>query len=134
GQRLFAMESGTRRQLTLADLRAQNRGWIVEFEEVSGREQAEALTGSEIFIERDRLTVLPEGEYYHFQLIGLSVETKDGRSLGTLTAVLETGSNDVYVVEGGGKEVLVPAIEEVVSEVDLRSGKIIVDLPEGLEP
>jgi 16S rRNA processing protein RimM len=134
GQRLFAMESGGQRQLTLAGLRAQNRGWIVEFEEVSGREQAEALTGSEIFIERDLLAVLPEGEYYHFQLIGLSVETKDGRSLGTLTAVLETGSNDVYVVEGGGKEVLVPAIEEVVSEVDLRSGKIIVDLPEGLEP
>ncbi len=50
-----------------------------------------------------------------------------------MSAVLETGSNDVYVVEGGGREVLVPAIEEVVYEVDLLNGKIIVDLPEGLD-
>ncbi len=133
GERLFAKESGARRQLTLASLRAQNRVWIVEFEEIESRDQAESLTGREIFIESERLPDLPEGEFYQFQLIGLSVETREGRPLGTLSAILETGSNDVYVVESGGREVLIPAIEEVVREVDLQNGKIVVELPEGLE-
>lgn len=133
GQRLYSIESGVQRQLTLLSLRPQNRVWIVQLEEIGSREQAEALTGREIFIDSERLPDLPEGEYYHFQLIGLSVETREGKPLGTLREVLETGSNDVYVVEGGGREVLIPAIEEVVSEVDLPNGKVIVDLPEGLE-
>ena len=133
GEKLSLQESGAQRQLTLADVRSQNRFLIVEFEEIGSREQAEALAGNEIFIESDRLPDLPDGEYYHFQLIGLSVETKEGRPLGTLNSVIETGSNDVYVVEADGKEVLIPAIEEVVQEVDLLNGKIIVDLPEGLD-
>jgi 16S rRNA processing protein RimM len=133
GESFLLGEGSQRRSLRLATLRAQNRFWIVEFEEVASREQAEELTGKEIFIERDRLPALAEGEYYQFQLIGLLVETTQGRELGILKAVLETGGNDVYVVEGGGAEVLVPAIEEVVVEVDLGKGKIVVDLPEGLE-
>ena len=133
GERLFFIEGGTQRHLTLAGLGAQNRVWIAQFEEICSREQAEALGGTELFIESERLPVLPEGEYYHFQLVGLSVETRQGRVLGTLGSVLETGSNDVYVVEGGGREVLIPAIEGVVIEVDLENGKVIVDLPEGLD-
>ncbi len=133
GEKLFWIEGGVQLQLTLSGLDAQNRVWIAQFEEICGRDQAERLAGREVFVESDRLPELPEGEYYQFQLIGLSVETRDGKALGTLSAVLETGSNDVYVVEGGGREVLVPAIEEVVYEVDLLNGKIIVDLPEGLD-
>jgi 16S rRNA processing protein RimM len=60
------------------------------------------------------------------------VETKEGEPLGTLSGVLETGGNDVYVVESGGKELLIPAIEGVIGEVDLLNGKLVVDLPEGL--
>jgi len=144
GEKLFSVEGGAQRPLTLASLRpktpapagawieTQKRVWIAQFEEVESREQAEELAGKDLFIDRDRLPGLPEGEYYHFQLIGLSVETKDGKPLGTLKSIFETGSNDVYVVESGGKELLVPAIEEVICEVDLSNGKLIVDLPEGL--
>ena len=133
GEKLVSIEGGAKRQLTLLSLRAQKRAWIAQFEEICTREQAEALTGNDIFVDKDRLPGLPSGEYYHFQLIGLSVETKQGKGLGTLRAVLQTGSNDVYVVENEGKELLVPAIEEVISEVDLLNGKLIVDLPEGLQ-
>jgi 16S rRNA processing protein RimM len=133
GEKLFSIRNGEQRELTLASLQPQKRVWIARFEEIASREQAEALTGNEIFIGRDRLPGLAAGEYYHFQLIGLSVVTKEGRRLGILRAVLETGGNDVYVVENDGKELLVPAIEDVIDEVDLQSGKIIVDLPEGLE-
>jgi 16S rRNA processing protein RimM len=133
GDTLFFLEGGAQHQLTVVSLSAQNRVWIAQFEEVCSRDEAEALAGKEILIPSERLPELPEGEYYQFQLIGLTVETREGRPLGTLSAVLETGSNDVYVVEGDGKEVLIPAIEEVVTKVDLPNGKIIVDLPEGLE-
>jgi len=144
GEKLFSIEHGAQRQLTLASLRPkgappagasvepQKRIWIAQFEEIESREQAEEFGGKDLFVDKDRLPGLPAGEYYHFQLIGLLVETKEGKPLGCLKAILETGSNDVYVVDGGGEELLIPAIEEVVCEVDLPNGKLIVDLPEGL--
>jgi len=144
GEKLFSIEGGAQRQLTLASLRpkgvptagasieTQKRVWIAQFEEIESREQAEELAGKDLFIDKDRLPGLPPGEYYHFQLIGLLVETIEGKPLGSLKAVLATGSNDIYVVENGGKELLIPAIEEVVREVDLPNGKLVVDLPEGL--
>jgi 16S rRNA processing protein RimM len=133
GEKLFSMEGNGQRQLTLVSLNVQKRVLIVEFEEIGSMDQAQALTGKDLFIDKERLPGLASGEYYHFQLIGLSVETKEGKPLGTLSAVLETGGNDVYVVEKGGKELLIPAIEEVIGEVDLLNGRLIVDLPEGLQ-
>ena len=133
GEKLFSVEGGGQRELTLVSLNAQKRVMIVEFEEIGSMDQAEALTGKDLFIDKDRLPRLSSGEYYHFQLIGLSVETKEGKPLGTWSAVLETGGNDVYVVAMGEKELLIPAIEEVIGEVDLLNGRLIVDLPEGLQ-
>ena len=133
GDKLFSVEGGGQRQLTLVSLNSQKRVSIVQFEEIAGMDQAQALTGKDLFIDKDRLPRLPSDEYYHFQLIGLSVETKEGKPLGTLSAVFETGGHDVYVVEKGGKELLIPAVEQVIAEVDLLNGKLVVDLPEGLQ-
>ena len=133
GEKLFSIEGKGQQQLTLASLNSQKRVLIVEFEEIGDMDQAQALTGKDLFIDKDRLPRLPAGEYYHFQLIGLLVETREGKPLGTLRTVLETGGNDVYVVEMGGKELLIPVVEEVIGEVDLLNGKLIVDLPEGLQ-
>jgi len=133
GEKLFSIEGGGQQQLTLVSLNSQKRVLIVQFEEIGSMNQAQALTGKDLFIDKDRLPRLPPGEYYHFQLIGLSVETKEGKPLGTLRAVFETGGHDVYVVEKGGKELLIPAIEQVIGEVDLLNGKLVVDLPEGLQ-
>ena len=132
GEKLILLEGGVQRQLTLTSLRAQQRVWIARFEEIQNMDQAQALTGKDVFIDKDRLPALPEGEYYHFQLIGLSVETIDGEPLGTLSAIFQTAGNDVYAVESEGKELLIPAVEDVIREVDLLHGKLIVDLPEGL--
>jgi 16S rRNA processing protein RimM len=141
GERLISCEGEAEQFLTIKDLSAKTVAsrvgalitMIAWFEEIVSREQAEALTGNDLFVHRDRLPQLPADEYYHFQLIGLSVLTKEGKPLGTLRSVLETGGNDVYVVVNEGKELLIPAIEDVVSEVDLLNGKLIVDLPEGLQ-
>jgi 16S rRNA processing protein RimM len=69
-------------------------------------------------------------EFYWYQLIGLEVVDTEGQKLGTLEEIIETGSNDVYVVRRGREEILVPAIEEVVREVDLQRRLMTVDLPE----
>lgn len=128
-----ASDGAAEREITLLGLGGQKRSYIGTFEEIRDLEQAREMAGKELLIPEDRLPALPEGEYYHFQLIGLRVETRAGEELGSIRSILETGSNDVYVVEKEGKEILIPAIEDVIVEVDLEAKKVIVDLPEGLE-
>ncbi len=130
---LYAARGGAEGELTLVSLRPHKRVWIGEFEEIRDMDKAREFVGRDLLIPEDQLPELPEGEYYHFQLLGLSVETTDGRKLGILRNILETGSNDVYVVDREGEELLVPAIEDVIREIDLDAKKVIVDLPEGLE-
>lgn len=121
------------RLLTLSSLRAQKSDWLAEFEEVGDMEAALAVVGSEILVPPERLSVPDDDEYYHYQLLGLSVETVTGVRLGVLRQILETGANDVYVVEReGGGESLIPAIADVIVRVDLEAGLMIVEPPEGL--
>jgi 16S rRNA processing protein RimM len=94
--------------------------------------QVLCLAGREVFIYREQLPVLPEGEYYWQDLIGLVVQTEDGEVLGDLVDILETGSNDVYVVKAGDREVLIPATEEVVQDIDLDAKRMIVRPLDGL--
>lgn len=75
---------------------------------------------------------LPEGEWFHFQLLGLRVLTDEGEDLGEITDILETGSNDVYVVSEGKSEILIPALKSVINEVRLDDGVMVVSLPDGL--
>lgn len=77
---------------------------------------------------------LPKGAYYHYQVIGLSVVSVDGQALGRVVEILPTGGNDVYVVRGEQSELLVPAIADVVQQVDLAAGRIVVALLDGMEP
>ena len=109
---------------------------LLSLEGISHRDQAEELVGSDLFIEKAALEVLEEGTYYWADLMGLSVYSLDGDHLGEISAIVQTGSNDVYVVkrrEGTTEiEVLIPALESVVREVDLDRRIMRVDLPEGL--
>ena len=88
------------------------------------------MTNLEIFLPRDELPEPADGEYYCFELEGLDVETPAGESLGTLEKVLQTGSNDVYVVKQGEHEHLIPVLADVVKEIDLDKGKIVLEPPE----
>lgn len=94
--------------------------------------QVRHLVGRELYVRREQLPELPDGEFYWFDLIGLRVVTDGGEPLGTLEEIFATGSNDVYVVKGERGEVLVPALEDVVQSVDLDRGEMTVALPEGL--
>ena len=77
-------------------------------------------------------THLPEGQYYHHQIIDLQVKTTLGETIGTVTDILTGKSNDTYIVRGARGEILIPAIEDVVQSIDLEQGYIIIEAIEGL--
>lgn len=107
---------------------------VVKVDVVESVEQAENLRGTLVEANEEDLPVLPEGTYYHHQLIGSTVNTVEGKEIGTVDSILETGSNDVYVVQPPGTEkpVLIPATKEVVKDINTNARVITVDLPEGL--
>ena len=90
------------------------------------------LVGRELVIHRSQLPETEDGEYYWHDLIGLRVLVNDGSELGIIADIFATGSNDVYVVRSGDREYLIPALEEVVREVDLTAGTMKVSPLEGL--
>ena len=118
----------------IQDMRTRGDGVLIKFEGIDSPEAAEKLRNSDVTVDTFHLLPLSKGVYYHYHLIGMQVYTTDRRHLGAISEVLETGSNDVYVVSDGLRELLVPAISEVVREVDTARGEMVVDLPEGLEP
>lgn len=106
---------------------------ILKFKGINTIEEAEKLRNSYILIDRNDLEPLEEGVYYITDLLGLEVYTEDGTLLGKVDDIYNTGSNDIYVVKDDlGKQKLLPGIPEVLKNVDLKHGKIIVNLIEGL--
>ncbi len=102
------------------------------FREITRRRQAEELMGSWLTISEEDAASAVEGEYFHYQLLGMSVYTESGEALGKIVEILETGSNDVYVVAGNSQEVLVPATSQVVLQVDVPARRMTVRLLEGM--
>jgi 16S rRNA processing protein RimM len=105
---------------------------ILRVEGVNNRTQAEGLAGIEFFLKKTEMPRLPEGEYYWHELIGLAVVTVEGDRLGILSEIIETGANDVYVIDGPRGDILIPAIEGVVKEIDKKTGTMKVALLPGL--
>ena len=133
GDVLFLRSSGgPPRPMTLVTLRRQGRFWVAQVAEVATIGAAHQLVGEELFLPEHLLPPAEPGEYYYYQLLGLRVEAAGGKFLGTLREILPTGANDVYVVDHAGKEILIPAIADVILAIDLEQGRILVDLPEGL--
>ena len=105
---------------------------LVSFKGITDYDQAKTLIDAELFIPQSELPELDEDTYYWYDLIGIEVVTMTGESLGRIESIIETGSNDVYIVKSNEKEVLIPALESVVLEIDLEHKRMQVDLPEGL--
>ncbi len=124
--------SGSAKQLEINWVKPHTGTVLISFRGVADRNQAEALIGSELFISKDELPGLEEGAHYWFDLIGIEVYTIDGEYLGRVESIIETGSNDVYVVKNGSKEMLIPALESVVLNIDTSHNRMEVNLPEGL--
>jgi 16S rRNA processing protein RimM len=113
--------------------RCDARTVTLALEHVRSRAEVDRHRGSWILVKESDAHPLPEGRYYWHQLIGLNVQSDAGDALGVLTDILETGSNDVYVVKQGDRERLLPAIPDVILNVDLTGGTMTVHLLPGLE-
>jgi 16S rRNA processing protein RimM len=106
---------------------------LLELEGIDSREAVESLSGLLLEVPEDELPELPEGQYFRFQVLGLAVYDEAGRPLGHIEEIIETGANDVYVVRDTEGELLLPAIDSVVLQVDLLERRMTVQLIEGLE-
>jgi 16S rRNA processing protein RimM len=118
----------------IQDFGRTGRFFHVTLSGVDDRETARSLRDKFLQVRESELDPLPPGQYYRFQLIGLSVRGNDGDHLGSVTDVLATPENDVYVVKGPYGEVLIPALDDVVQQVDLDRGVITVEIVPGLLP
>lgn len=96
----------------------------VRFEGVGSVDEAEKYRGLDVYVPESEVPPLEEGEYYHFQVLGLDVYSGSGMLLGKVTDIIAAGEKDVYIVQGGGKEYLIPVTEEHVKEIDVKSGRI----------
>lgn len=119
-------------ELTVQSVSPHKKGLLLTFKEVGHINELEPLVGAELTISREDLPEPDDGSYYWVDIIGLTVKTVEGDVLGKVDSIFPTGSNDVYVVKDGRKEILIPALESVLKDVDLDSGIMVVDLPEGL--
>ncbi len=106
---------------------------ILKFKEFDNINDVEKYRQKALYVTRENAVKLKKDEYFIADLIGLSVQTDDGEMLGKMTDVIQTGANDVYVVQTAeGEEVLVPAIKECIREVDIKGGRMLVHLLPGL--
>jgi 16S rRNA processing protein RimM len=105
---------------------------ILKFKGVNDRTSAESFSGKFIYIPEEELMPLPEGSFYVHDLIGLKVFDTNGRKIGIIADVWLLPANDVYVVESKGKEILIPAIADVVKKIDLEKKVVIIEPIEGL--
>jgi 16S rRNA processing protein RimM len=112
--------------------RQHGPGLVLRLDVTRTREEARALLGQYLYVPEAEAVTLPKGEYFVHQIVGLAVVTTDGETLGTVSDVLETGSNDVYVVKGPRGEIMLPAIKDVIKQVDLAAGTLLVQLLPGI--
>ena len=125
--RPWRLRRGGEWQVVEAEARAHHGGFVGRLANVSDRNAAALLTGAEIGVERAVLPVPDADEYYWRDLTGLNVRNLGGESLGHVARVLPTPVHDVLVVDDAGRERLIPFVRNVVPEVDVAAGCIVVD-------
>lgn len=125
----------TRLPLRIRSRRKHQANLLLAFDELNTPESLQGLRNQVVYVRAEDLPPLPEGDFYHHQLIGLQVVDENGTPHGLVTELLETGSNDVLVVRRpSGPELLLPVTDETLLEVDLDAGRMRVHLLPGLLP
>jgi 16S rRNA processing protein RimM len=108
-------------------VRLQGNLAIMRLEGINSREEVDELRQTPVQIDIEDAAPLEEGEHYHYQILGLKAYDESGTELGTVVDIIETGANDVYVIRNDeGKDLLVPALHDVVPEIDVEAGRMVV--------
>jgi 16S rRNA processing protein RimM len=117
---------------TVKSVRYAGQTPILLFNGYDAPEKAKALNGWFVKVPAEETVPLPEGQYYWYELIGMTVFSEDGEKLGVISDIFETGSNDVYVMKRGKQEVYLPATKEVIKQVDRKKKLMTIHLMDGL--
>lgn len=124
--------NGLKKQMQISEVSVRENAIYLGFEDVSSREEAEALKGATLYVPLEEVRALEEGNFYHFEVIGFVVKTTGGRNLGRVEDVLDLPANAVFVVKNQEKEYLIPLIKDVVKKIHKEAGEIIIEPIEGL--
>ncbi len=131
-QKLYIQNAKEMQELEVEDVKFSKNLVLLKFKGIETIEQAETFRDSYLKAKREDIK-LENGAYFIVDLIGLEVYTQEGKLLGILKEVMQPGANDVYIVENEEKkEILLPAIPDVIKKIDLENKKMIVNLLEGL--
>lgn len=117
---------------SLLNFRVQSKFSVARFSEVADRDAAECLTGAEMLVKEDLLPPADGVDSYWYDYVGLSVVTETGKDIGRVKKVFDNGAHPIIVVADGKQEYMIPITDEIVLDVDVPLGRIIVSLPEGL--
>lgn len=123
----WLLEAGEDLEPVAVSGRLQGKNVVAKLDGVDGREQAYALVGRKIHILAEQIPQLDAGEFYWSDLIGLAVESLEGEALGNIDSMLETGANDVMVLNGDRKRLIPFVMDSIVTEIDLVNKRMVVD-------
>jgi 16S rRNA processing protein RimM len=124
-------QKGLAHKFTVVSVNKHKNALVLGLDGIDSRDKAEQYPGGEIFIKKASIP-LDEDEYLWKDLLGLKVYLETGDYLGNITRIIPTSSNDIYLVKEGAREFYVPAVHDVVKEIDLKNGKMIILSLEGL--
>ncbi len=133
-KRLFIQKKGEEKpkEFKVVRLRSHNKSHFIELKGISTIEDANELRGSTVLIEKSDLPQLREDEYYWFQLIGIKVYTNDGEYLGKIENLMDREPQSLLVVRHNDKEILIPMIDSIIEEINLKKSKVIITPIDGL--
>lgn len=132
-EKIYIEKNNTQKEYEIEEVKYHKDMVLIKFKGVDTVEQAELLRNAYLTISRDSVEKLEEGRYYIVDMLGLEVYTDEQVLLGTLDDIFNTGSNDIYVVKDKqGKQILLPAIQDVIKQIDMENRKMIVHLLPGL--
>jgi len=121
-----------RTPIRLERVKPHKKQLLVHFAGVDSINQAEKWIGAVVCVAETHLPPLGENEYYYYQVVGMEVFDTKGARIGTIARLWPTAGGDLYVVEDGEKEYLVPVVKEIIAKIDFDAGRVIIDPPEGL--
>jgi len=132
-KKVYIQNKNTRKEYEIEEVKYHKEMVLIKFKSIENPEDANLLRNNYLVVDRDEEEPLEEGTYYIVDMIGLEVYTDEGEKLGILDDVFNSGSSDIYVVKNElGKQILLPAIEDVIKNIDMEQRKMIVHLVPGL--
>ena len=132
-KKIYIKTKNSKKEYEIEQVKYHKNMVLIKFKGIDKIEEAEILRGSYLIKDREDDEQLEEGTYYIVDLLGLEVYEENGNLLGVLEDIYNTGSNDIYVVKNElGKQILLPAIADVIKKIDIENKKITVHLIKGL--